>query len=802
MRVSFEWLKDYVDIDVSPEELAEKLTMAGLSVEGLEYVGDDIDKVVVGVIRELKQHPNADKLLVAEVEVGEGKKLTLISGAPNQKEGAKVAVALPGAVLPGGVKIEEVEFRGITSQGMLCSEEELGLADHSAGIMILPSDAPLGQDIRDYLGLRDVILEVELTANRPDCYSMLGVAREVAAILGKKVKYPAIDYPEEDKATTDVLKVEVVDEDLCPRYMAKVLTDVTVGESPLWLKKRLIAAGMRPINNVVDITNYVLLEQNQPLHAFDYDKLTGGSLIIRRADSGEELMTLDDQNRSLNDEMLVIADTKKPVCLAGVMGGANSEVDQNTRTIALESAWFNPVSIRRTGRNLGLRSEASARFERGINPANVPVALDRAAQLMVELCGAKALKGAVDIYSNPEPEVVIDLDLDYVNGLLGTDLSAERVEEVLTVLPEFELTPQGAGKWRVKVPAYRRDISVQADLVEEVARLIGYDSIPATLPAAPEVVGLLSPAQQKVEKIRDVLVGAGLSEISTYSLDNERRYRRLNLDELLENKVDLVVPLSEDHRFMRTSLLPSILETLSFNYNRGHRDLSLFELGRTYVFQDDEELPVQDQHLALALMGRRDEESWYSQGREVDFYDLKGLVELVFEELGLTGVRYEPGGDTAPYHPGRNAAVYWQDQLVGRFGELHPEIAKDFDFAVPVLVGELNVEKLVQAQKPAVSFRPLPKFPASRKDIAVVVSEEVPAAAVQDKIRELAGEFLEDLKLFDYFTGPQIGEGKKSLAFSMLIRHPGRTLTDQEIASVIGRVAEGLKTSLGAVLRG
>lgn len=801
MRVSLNWLRQYVDINVPVEELAERLTMAGLAVEGIERLGEEITKVVVGRITEVASVPETDKLRVARVEVGAGKVLTVVSGAPNIAVGAKVPVALPGATLPGGVQIVETVIGGINSQGMLCSEDELGLAAESDGVMILPADAPLGQDIVEYLGLRDVVFEMDLTANRPDCHSMLGIAREVAAILATEVRYPTITYPEAATHTTEKLQVEVVDQDLCPRYMAKVITGVKVGPSPLWLKRYLLSAGMRPINNVVDITNFVLLEQNQPLHAFDYDKLIGRKLVIRRAKPGEKIVTLDETERVLSESMLVIADAARPVCIAGVMGGANSEVDEQTTTIALEAAWFDQVSIRRTSRSLGLRSEASARFERGLNPENTAVALNRAAQLMVELCGATALAGEIDVYPHPEQPVVLELSLQQVNGLLGTELAAAEVCELLGRLPEFELEQLGEESWRVFVPSYRRDISVPADLIEEIARLYGYDTIPSTLPAAPEVVGLLTPAQQRVEKVRSTMVSAGFSEIVTYSLANELSYERLGLAERLERKLDLVVPLNDQLRFMRTSMLPSLVDTLIFNLNRGHKDLALFEIGRIYL-ANPEGLPTEERVLAVGMMGNAVAQAWHTTPRPCDFYDLKGVIEVVLEALGVNDVRYQPGGEVAPYHPWRNARILWSGACIGSFGELHPKYVKEYGFTGPVVIGELNLETLLNYAPAKVTFQKLPKYPASRKDLALVLDKAVPSAEVKEAIRELAGEFLESVEVFDQYEGAQVGAGKKSLAFSLLLRHPERTLTEEEISALLGRVADGLEQRFAAQLRG
>lgn len=800
MRVSLEWLKRYVEVDISPQELAEKLTMSGLSVEGVEYLGEDIRQVIVGVITELAPHPDAEKLNVAKVDVGEGAELVMVSGAGNLFSGAKVPVALAGATLPGGVQIEDADFRGVSSQGMLCSEEELGLAAHSDGIMILGDDAPVGGDIVEYLGLKDVVLDIELTANRPDCYSIIGVAREVSAVLGRPISYPHIEFSEAGQSTQDLLTVKVEAADLCPRYMAKVVTGVKVGPSPLWLKKYLASAGMRSINNVVDITNYVLLEQNQPLHAFDFDKLQGHQLVIRRGGQDERLVTLDEADRALSNETLVIADHNRPVCIAGVMGGANSEVDEATTTVVLESAWFDQVSIRRTGRTLGLRSEASARFERGVNPEGLPTALRRAAQLMVELCDGQALQGEIDVYPNPIAPTVVMLREEKVNGLLGTDFSSDRIEETLARLPEFIVDRTGPGKWRVGVPFYRRDISLEADLIEEIARLVGYERIPATLPVAPEVVGLLSPEQERIEAIRNGLVGGGLSEVITYSLTNETAYKRLGLEELLTKRVDLSVPLSEDYKFMRLSMLPSMVEVLSFNYNRGHRDLGIFEVGRTYLAQPGE-LPLQDQVLGLALMGNATEPAWYAKARPYDVYDLKGYFELVCEILHLTEASFEPLGDVAPYHPGRSGALKWKDQIVGTFGQLHPSIAQEIGFVSPVVLGEINLTSVIDKDEPVLKFKALPKFPGSRKDIAIVLADEISAERVSGAVRALAGEYLEEMRLFDLYTGSQIGSGKKSLAFSLLLRHPERTLTDKEIGQILSDIASGLKEQLGAELR-
>ena len=802
MRVSYRWLMDYVDIPWPVEELADRLTMAGVKVEALERLAPpELVGIVVGEVRQIERHPAADNLLVCQVDVGKGRH-TVVTGATNLKVGDRVPVALPGSVLPGGRRIEAVTFRGVLSEGMLCSEAELEVGDDADGIWVLPPDVPIGKSVLDALGLDDTVLHLEIYPNRPDCLSVIGVAREVAALAGTRLRLPEMAVREVDESVLQLAAVEVADTDLCPRYTARVMRQVRIAPSPAWVVQRLKVAGMRPINNVVDITNLVMWEWGQPLHAFDYDQLTGGRIVVRRARPGERLVTLDGVERTLDADMLVIADAERPVGVAGVMGGGNSEVTEATTTVLLESANFHPVSVRRTARRLGLRTEASHRFEKGLDPNLAAVASLRAAQLMQELAGAQVLAGVVDVYPRPVAPRTVSCRPERIRSLLGTDLSDERIAAYLQSL---ELSVQREGeRLLVTVPTFRPDIQQEADLAEEVARLYGYDRLPEALPGGTSQVGGQRQPLPLLDRVREVLVAMGLLECMTYSFVHPATADRLRWaqDDPRRQCIPLRNPLSEEYAVMRTSLVGGLLETAARNRSRGVRAVHLFEIGAVYLPKSLPltELPDERRKVGILMMGPLPQEQWGGRVGEATFYHLKGAVERLLAALRLAGA-FAPSEDPT-LHPGRQAVVMVGGQAAGVLGEVHPLVAEAYDLGeARVYVAELDVHVLAAAAPAGVRYRPLPRFPAVDRDIALLVPKAVTAEAVTACIRGAAGEMLEDIVLFDVYEGPQVAAGHRSLAYALTLRAPDRTLTDEEANAIVTRVEEALARQLGVRLR-
>jgi len=793
---------DYVDIPWPVEELADRLTMAGLTVEVLEPLAPrELDGIVVGQVRQLEPHPNADQLLVCRVDVGRGVH-TIVTGARNLQVGDRVPVALPGTTLPGGRRIEAAAFRGVPSEGMLCSEAELGVGDDADGIWVLPPDATLGRSVLDALGLDDIVLHLEVYPNRPDCLSVIGVAREVAALAGSRVRLPQLHVEELSERVEAATTVEVADPDLCPRYTARVLRHVAVGPSPAWLMQRLRVAGMRSINNVVDITNFVMWEWGQPLHAFDYDRLAGGRIVVRRARAGERLVTLDGVERVLETDMLVIADVERAVGVAGVMGGESSEVTAATRRVLLESANFHPVSVRRTARRLGLRTEASHRFEKGLDPNAAAAASLRAAQLMQALAGAQVLAGLVDVYPRPVAPHTVTCRPQRVRRLLGTDVADGEIARYLEAL-EFQVERQGE-RLLVTVPTFRQDVQQEADLVEEVARLHGYDRLPEALPGASHQVGGQRPPLPLLDRVRDVLVAHGLLECMTYSFQSAATADRLRwpADDPRRQAIALRNPLSEEYAVMRTSLLGGLLETAARNRSRGARGIHLFEIGTVYHPKalPVTELPHERRKVGILMMGPLPQEQWGARVGEAGFYHLKGAVERLLSALGLTGT-FSAGADPS-LHPGRQAVVTVGGQAAGVLGEVHPLVAAAYDLGeARVQFAELDVAVLAAAAREDIRYRPLPRYPAVERDMALLVPKDLAADRVTECIRRAAGPLLEELVLFDVYEGPQVAAGHRSLAYALTLRAPDRTLTDGEANAVVDRIETALAQELGVRLR-
>lgn len=801
MQVSYKWLQQYVDITISPEELGEKLTMAGITVDLVHRPWQGIDGLVVGQVLNVEQHPNADRLHVCRVDVGQGEPLQIVCGAPNVAPEQKVIVAMIGAHLPGG-KISKGKLRGVESYGMLCSLAELNVDDSAeakAGIHVLPTDTPVGTDVVELFMLDDAILELDLTPNRADCLSVINVAREVAAVTGATVHLPELDYPESNEKVEDCIKISVADEKLCPRYTGRLLRNVKIGPSPLWMQHYLRAAGMRPINNVVDISNFVLMEYGQPLHTFDYDTLAKQEILVRPATAGEKIVTLDKQERDLPEGAILICDGEKPVCIGGVMGGLNSEVTAATQNILLESACFERVSIRHTSRDLGLRSEASLRYEKGVDMFNLDAASRRAVQLMVQYCGAEAVSGIVDTYHGEAPQVQVMLRPDKVNAVLGTHWAAQDMVNAIASLG-FMMIKQEDG-YLVNIPSYRQDITGEIDLVEEVARLLGFDGIPTSLPYGEMTEGRRSEEQAFYDNSIAQCVALGLRQIITYSFISPKDNDLLGLpaDHPWRQMVAIKNPLNEEQSVMRTSLLPGLLQTAARNNSRRNLDLALFEQGRVFV-PTDAELPQEPLYLAALVMGKA-AGGWHGANVEMDFFYLKGLFEAFMLKCGIEDWWMEAASAYPFLHPGRSARIIIGGEEAGFIGELHPNVIRRYELTSRACVMQLEMAKVYRKAKDSQrTVRSLPKFPATTRDIALVARVDIPAFLIEQTIKAAGGEFLSNVELFDVYQGAQVAEGFRSLAYGLTFQAPDRTLTDEEVngyfQNILSQLGERLQVQL------
>lgn len=795
MLVSYKWLQDYVDIPWTPEILAERLTMSGLEVEGLKPLAPDLAGVYVGSVLEAESHPDGERLKVCLVDVGERGRFEIVCGAPNVAAGQKVAVALPGATLPGGLKISPVEIRGVASHGMICSESELGISEEGKGIWVLPSTLKPGDALTAALDLDDVILDVSVYANRPDCMSMLGIAREVAALTGGTVKLPPTDYESLTTSLCQKTSVTVEEPGLCPRYTATLLDQIQIGASPVWMQLRLRAAGMRPINNVVDVTNYVMLETGQPLHAFDYDQLGENRLVVRTAKSGETIVTLDGEERRLTDEMLLICDAYKPKCIAGIMGGLDGEVTKETKTILLESANFASRSIRRTSRELGLSSESAARFEKGIDPHGTMFASKRTAHLLQTLFGANVYNGQIDVSEIDEEKRVISLRLEQIKRLLGVEVPLKTIEHILIGLG-FGINKENWGTWQISVPSHRGDVEIEADLIEEVVRIWGLEHLPSSLPADTAQSGGQSTRLNVFSVLRDKLMGAGLHEALCYSFgrtDNNERLLRQGVPMLqIQN------PISEDLVALRHSLLPGLLNAISLNANRQGTRVALFEIGAVYLGETPvEKQPEEEFHLGIVLWGQRNPLTWGLTREEYDFYDLKGILETILPDPAQLDWRV---GSNPTLHPGRQGAIFYHGREIASYGEIHPAVARNFKIPGRVYAAELKVEQCLDLFQTVPAFEILPRYPAIERDLALVIDEKQPVGELTAYLEQAGGELLRSLTLFDVYAGEPIPKGKKSVAFSCRFQ-ADRTLVDEEVNEIMDRFLTGLKDRFGAEIR-
>lgn len=791
MKVSYKWLKELVNFDWLPEELAAKLTDAGVEVETITPLGKGLERIVVGEIKGIQKHPQADNLSICEVEIG-SEFLQIVCGAPNVKEKAKVPVALIGARLPTGMEIIKTTLRGVDSFGMICSEKELGIGEDQKGIMILGSELKIGLPISVALDLEDFVLDLDLTPNRADCLSIIGVARDVGALFGSSVKKPQIKFNETDELTKDWAEVEIEDSSACPRYAARVIKDVKIKSSPFWLKRKLESVGMRPINNVVDITNFVMMETGHPLHAFDYDLFSQRKVIVRRAEDGEKFITLDEVERTLNNEVLLITDGKRPVAIAGIMGGMESEVSTDTKNVLLESAYFDPKVIRRGRIFLGISTEASQRFERGVDPNGVVNSANRVCQLLEELAEGKVLKGVVDNYSSPIMPAQVILRPHRVNQILATNLKSK---EMVQILKRLDMEVRENQDLQVRVPTFRPDLSREIDLIEEITRIYGYDKIETSLRASGNLVTPISEEDKLVTNLRRLLVGKGFFEVLTNNLVDPRILKKLCPD---LSTVNLQNALSEEMSVLATSLAQSLLSVISWNKNRKEEDLRIFELGKVYIAKENE-LPEERLHLCLALLGKREPIHWGMEDTEVDLYDLKGVLESLVDNLYLS-FRLDPQKN-ALLKSDNSFEIKIDDETIGISGEVAEEILELFEIEDKVFAAELDFEKLLACIPKKKAILPLPKFPPVDRDIAMVIDEEILSERISDKIKMVGGDFIEELSLFDLYRGKQIPPGKKSLAYSIRYRSKDKTLTDEEVEKIHQKVISKLKKSFGASLR-
>ncbi|HLS06793.1 MAG TPA: phenylalanine--tRNA ligase subunit beta [Bacillota bacterium] len=807
MLVSLNWLKQYVDYgDLTPEQLSEKITKSGIEVDGIHYFAEKSTNVVVGHVKTCEQHPNADNLSLCQVDVAD-EELTIACGAPNVAAGQKVAVAKPGAVLPGNFKIERTEIRDIASEGMICSLQELGVAEHlipaevADGIVVLPDDAVVGEEVTKILNLDDVILEFDLTPNRADALSMIGVAYEVAAILDKDIQLPNPEVTTTEENANDYISVHSEDPDLCPYYAAFIVKDVDIKPSPLWMQNYLLAAGVRPINNVVDITNYVLLEYGQPLHAFDYDILGSKEIVVRRAKEAETIVTLDDQTRELTTDNLLITNGQEGIAFAGVMGGANTEVSENTRTVLIEAAYFNPQTVRTAVNQTGLRSDASARFEKGVDPERVREAGLRACQLLVTYANGKLVDDAVEFNELTIQEKVLSVDAQAVNERLGTTISVEEMSDILRKL-RFSHEVNG-NELTIHVPTRRGDVVIFEDIVEEIGRIYGYDHLPYTLPKGSSRPGALSREQTIRRQVKNYLQGAGLMETITYSLSHKKNVKQLlspDLQQQTYEPVKLSMPLSEDHEYLRLSLLPELLKTLSYNRARSQMNLGYYEMGSVFLSTEKQIKTQPDEQLRLAgvVTGEWLTHEWQKETKPVDFYVVKGIVEGLFNFLNIE-VTYEQSA-LPDMHPGRCATLFVNKEPVGFLGQVHPSVTESYDLK-ETYVFDVQMERLLDLVKDDKMYKRVPLYPSIKRDIAFIVHQDVIAGDIQQTISELGAPLVKTVEIFDIYTGEPLKEDEQSIAYRLHFQDPTKTLKDAEVDELYEKIVKKINETYDAYVR-
>ncbi|MBC2369487.1 phenylalanine--tRNA ligase subunit beta [Listeria booriae] len=802
MLVSYQWVKEYFpNLAVSAEELGERITRGGIEIEGVEHLDAELSGIVVGEVLTCEKHPNADTLNKCTVGVGEAEPVQIICGAPNVAAGQKVVVARVGAKLPGGIKIKRAKLRGEVSEGMICSLQELGFEGKTIpkavadGIFVLPEEVVVGSDASALLGLDDAILDMAITPNRADALSMIGVAYEVGAIVDQKPELKAIPAPETQGDVTDYVAVRVQDTDTTPFYGMQVIKDVTIGTSPLWLQTKLMKAGIRPHNNVVDITNYICLKYGQPLHAFDYARLGSKEIVVRLATDGEEIVTLDGETRKLNAGHTVITNGLAPIAIAGVMGGESSEVIETTTTVALEGAIFASSYVGKASRELNLRTEASIRYDKGSDAWKVEQALQHGAALIAELTGGTLVGGVASVDNREKVVNKIETTLTRINRVLGTEISDAEIVSIFAKL-QFDLEVNG-DELAITVPSRRWDITIEADIFEEVARIYGYDKIPSTLPISISA-GHLTTEQAARRTIRRYLEGAGLNQALTYSLTSKEAATQLALSE--ETAVALSMPMSEEHSHLRTSIVPQLLKAASYNVARNNNSVALYELGTVFYATEGDNLPLETEHLAGLITGNWQENDWQKQVKKVDFFVLKGIIEGVVTKLGLTDQLEWKQAEKQDLHPGRTASIWLAGKEIGYVAQVHPSLAAELDLK-ETYVFELSAAELLVAPKTAVTYHTIPRYPAMTRDIALLVNKEVSQAALENEIKSQAGKLLHNIQLFDIFEGEKLGADKKSMAYTLTFLDPERTLTDEEVTKANQAIVSALESKFDAVIR-
>lgn len=805
MNTSLSWIKAYVpELDVTAQEYTDAMTLSGTKVEGYEELDADLDKIVVGQIDKIEKHPDADKLIICQVNVG-AETVQIVTGAPNVKEGDKIPVVLdggrvagghePGQRVAGGIKIKKGKLRGVESAGMMCSVEELGSNREmypeapEYGIYIFPEDTEVGTDAVEVLGLHDVVFEYEITSNRVDCYSVVGIAREAAATFRKEFVPPVVTAVGNDEDVNDFIKVTVEDPELCPRYTARVVKNIKIGPSPKWMQRRLASVGIRPINNLVDITNYVMEEYGQPMHAYDLDTIAGGQIVVRRAKENETFVTLDGQERKLDESVLMICDGEKSVGIAGIMGGENSMITDDVHTMLFEAACFDGTNIRKSSKKVGLRTDASGKFEKGLDPNNAEAAMNRACQLIEEMGAGEVVGGMVDVYSKKKEPVRVPFDADEINGLLGTDISKE---DMLSYFKKIDLEYDEASN-EVIAPTFRHDLFRMADLAEEVARFYGYDNIPTTLPRGEATTGKLSFKLRVEEIARDIAEFCGFSQGMTYSFESPKVFDKLLIpsDSPLRNTVEIMNPLGEDYSIMRTTSLNGMLTSLATNYNRRNKNVRLYELGNIYLPKSLPltELPEERMQFTLGMYG------------DGDFFSMKGVIEEFFEKIGLHKKEtYDPNAGKPYLHPGRQANIIYDGVVVGYLGEVHPDVADTYGIGTKAYVAVLDMPEITKRATFDRKYTGIAKFPAVTRDISMVMPKEILVGQVEEVIEKKGGTYLESYALFDLYEGAQIKEGYKSVAYSIVFRAKDKTLEEAEISQAMEKILAGLE-ELGIELR-
>ncbi len=803
MKISLNWLKEFVDIDMSQEELSYLLTMIGIEVASAKPVAHNLDGIIAAKILDIRPHPNADRLSLCEIDTGE-KHIHVVCGAPNIKKGDIVPLALPGVRLPNGTKIRKGKIRGETSEGVLLAEDEMGLTDDHSGIMILPDTAKPGTSLAKIIAAPDWVLDLELTPNRPDCASVIGVAREIAASTGQDLKRPQPGFQETGSDTEDLASVTVLATEACPRYTAGVIQGIKVGTSPFWMRYKLYVSGIRPINNIVDVTNYVMLEMGQPLHAFDYDRLEENRIVVKFASQDESFTTLDGQTHSLDKNTLVICDAKQPVALAGIMGGLNSEICENTSNILVESAYFDPIIIRRTSKRLGVSTEASYRFERGADIEGTHTALKRALELISILAGGSVAKGIIDNYPKPYTATPITLRIDKTNSILGSDLTRETIEGYLKGL---EMNVERSDDQNVLVvtpPSFRVDITREADLFEEVARLDGYANIPVTIPRIQPAFKVDSQEMSFGNQIRSVMVGAGFCEAITYSFISPASADMLNIPDNspLRSFVRILNPLSLDQSVMRTTLIHGLLTVAESNINRGAAGLRLFELGKVFFYRKDNKQPLERMVLTAMMTGPYQEKAWHCQERMVDFYDIKGALEVLFDGLGIKDLSVTKTSDIPWFDADISANVSSTGRVVGNIGRLKSDIVRAYDLKNrDFYVFELDIEGISACLDKDRRFRPFPRFPAVYRDISILVPKDIESAFIVNIIKQHGKGLVESIRIFDLYEGEKIDKSEKAIAFKICYRSEKGTLDGEKINKLHETIIDMIRKETGGKLR-